>query len=185
MKTRAPLILALLALVGCSSPSSSAAPTPTAAGSATPAVAATPTAALKAETTSPVDLHFSGQVTGVMTHTQVDGMLCATPGGRILATLRGDVAGEPVTLHIIVNHMVAGDSQAMVAMAPPLIGPAPTPGPFGADPRALSTFAGSVVGAADGKSATISAALASGNGPIAERVTGGWTCRKRPSTTGS
>lgn len=161
------------AVTACGSPSS---PGPARAGGLTSAVEATPTAMPKAEPTSAVDLHFSGQMTGIMTNTQVDGTLCAPPGGRISAMVRGEVAGEPVTLQIIVNNVVSGDSQALVAMVPPLTGPAPTPGLYGHDPRSLSSYAGRVAIAPAGRSATMSADLAHGGGPVVVQVKGSWSC---------
>ena len=122
------------------------------------------------EAASPIDLEFSGEVVGRMTGVQVEGTLCAAPRHIISAILTGDVGGEPVSLQIIVNYP-AGDSQALVAMGLPLTGPVPTPGPFGGDPG-LSSYAGRVVLAPDGRSASMTADLAHGGLPVVEHVTG-------------
>ena len=145
-------------------------PTPPAASTATSSGTPAPGAAA-----SPIDLQFSGKVVGRMTHVQVEGTLCAAPGDIISAIMTGDVAGEPVTLQIIVNQP-AGDSQALIVMAPPLTGPVPTPGLYGDDPRSLSSHAGRVVIAPDGQSATMAADLAHGGSPVVEHVTARWSC---------
>lgn len=173
--------LALLMLAACGSPH--AATAPAAAARATPTGPTPPAASTAISTTtpapeeaaSPIDLQFSGQVVGRMTHVQVKGTLCAGPSDIISAILTGDVGGEPVTLQIIVNHP-AGDTQALVVMAPPVTGPVPTPGPYGDNPRSLSSYAGRVVTAPDGRSATMAADLAHGGFPIVEHVTGRWSC---------
>jgi hypothetical protein len=74
------------------------------------------------------------------------------------------MAGGPLTLQIIVNDVLAGDSQTWVVMAPASSGSTPTPDPFGDDPRSLSSYTGRVGIGADGRSATISAGLAHGGG---------------------
>jgi hypothetical protein len=182
MKIVIPLALLILALgAACGSPHAATAPVaaataiptgPTAREASTAMSAGTPA---PEEAASPIDLEFSGKVVGRMTHVQVEGTLCAAPRHIISAILTGDVGGEPVRLQIIVNYP-AGESQALVVMAPPLTGPVPTPGPYGDDPRSLSSYAGRVAIAPDGRSVTMAADLAHGGLPVVERVTGRWSC---------
>ncbi len=174
MKIAIPLALLMLALGAArGSPHAATAPAATATAIPTgPTSAGTPA---PEEAASPIDLEFSGKVVGRMTHVQVEGTLCAAPHHIISAILTGDVGGEPVRLQIIVNYP-AGDSQALVVMAPPLTGPVPTPGGSGDDPRSLSSYAGRVAIAPDGRSATVAADLAHGGLAVVEHVTGRWRC---------
>src|SRR5947208_14764662 len=128
MKIGIPLALLVLVLsAACGSARAATAPTvaratntgPTHPAASTATSARTPATGAAA---SPIDLQFSGKVAGRMTHVQVEGTLCAAPGHIISAIMTGDVGGEPVKLQIIVNHP-AGDSQALIVMAPPLSGP--------------------------------------------------------------
>lgn len=181
MKIVIPLALLMLAL-GASCGSPHAVTAPAAAARATPSGPTPPAAPIAisagtlapGEARSPIDLQFSGQVVGRMTHVQVKGTLCPGPSDIISAILTGDVDGEPVTLQIIVNHP-AGDSKALVVMAP-LTGLVSTPGSYGDDPRSLSSYDSRVVIAPDGRSATMTADLAHGGFPIVEHVTGRWSC---------
>jgi hypothetical protein len=181
MKIVISLTLLVLTLgAACGSPHAATTPAAAATAISTGPTAPAASTAMSAgtpapeEAASPIDLEFSGEVVGRMTGVQVEGTLCAAPRHIISAILTGDVGGEPVSLQIIVNYP-AGDSQALVAMGLPLTGPVPTPGPFGGDPG-LSSYAGRVVLAPDGRSASMTADLAHGGLPVVEHVTGRWSC---------
>jgi hypothetical protein len=107
-----------------------------------------------------------------MSHASVSGTLCAPPGGRISAV----VAGGPVALQIIVNDVLAGDSQTVVVMAPVSSGSTPTPDPFGDDPRSLSRYgAASALALTAGRPPSRQASHTEA-GPVVVEVKGGWIC---------
>src|SRR5690348_5052555 len=109
MRIATQVIVAALAAVACGhTPHTAMVPS---ASAAEPAVEATPTPPTSPPVAiaSPVDPHFTGELTGATTHPKVDVALCAHLGGRISAMVTGQVGHEPVTLQIVVNNVVVGD----------------------------------------------------------------------------
>jgi len=108
-----------------------------------------------------------------------EGLVCQSPGAPIQTSFEAGSGTEVVAVQVIDNHVTAGVGTGVVVVSPPQSKfPPPSPGPFGASGTAWSSFQARIDIAADGMSASVNADLAQGTGPIVERITGGWTCRR-------